>query len=269
MLDQLVESKSHEEENLKRSGLLLVTFIIVSSLFLGGLIYSLFAKELGLSDEGLVLTTLVAPPLPEEAPPPPPEPEQKQEKQTQTKETDVTIVKQAFATIESTKEPPKDVLGQKDVMAIRPGEKFKIGSENIRAANPSTGIERSTGGSGLSQDSGSRTDDEEAPPPPPKPTPAKTPAKPVSRGVVNGEAISLPQPPYPAPAKAVRASGDVTVQVTIDESGDVISAVAVSGHPLLRQAAVDAAKRAKFKPTLLSGVPVKSTGIIIYKFVLQ
>ncbi len=266
MLDQLVESRSHEEENLKRSGLLLVTFVIVSSLFLGGLVYSLFAKELGLSDEGLVLTTLVAPPLPEEAPPPPPEPEQKPEKQTtSTKETDVTIVKEAYATIEQTKEPPKDVLGQKDVMAIRPGERFKIGSENIRASNPSTGIERGEGG-GLSQEAPVRVDDEEAPPPTPKPTPKP---RPVSKGVINGEAISLPQPPYPPAAKAVRASGDVMVQVTIDEQGNVISAVATSGHPLLKQAAVDAAKRAKFKPTLLSGVPVKATGIIIYKFILQ
>ncbi|MCS6873903.1 MAG: energy transducer TonB [Pyrinomonadaceae bacterium] len=269
MLDQLVESKSHEEENLLRSGLLLVTFIIVSSLFLGGLVYSLFAKELGLSDEGLVLTTLVAPPLPEEAPPPPPEPEQKQEKQTAQKETDVTIVKQAYATIEATKEPPKDVLGQKDVMAIRPGERFKIGTENVRASSPSTGIERGEGGGGLSSAPPIRVDDEEAPPPPPKPSPTKTPPKVVSKGVINGEAISLPQPQYPPAAKAVRISGDVTVQVTIDEQGNVISAVATSGHQLLRAAAVDAAKRAKFRPTLLSGVPVKVTGIITYKFILQ
>ncbi|RMH31749.1 MAG: energy transducer TonB [Acidobacteria bacterium] len=268
MLDQLVESKSHKEENLLRSGLLLVTLIVVVSAFFGGLVYSLFAKELGLSDEGLVLTTLVAPPLPEEAPPPP-QPEPKPEKQTATKETDVTIVKEAYATIENTREAPEDVFGKRDVMAIRPGEKFKIGQENIRASNPSTGIERGEGGGGLSVTPTTRQDDDEDALPPPKPSPTKTPPKVVSKGVINGEAISLPQPPYPPAAKAVRASGDVTVQVTIDEQGNVISAVATSGHPLLRQAAVDAAKRAKFKPTLLSGQPVKVTGIITYKFILQ
>jgi len=268
MLDQLVESKSHKEENLFRSGLLLVTLIVVSSAFFGGLVYSLFAKELGLSDEGLVLTTLVAPPLPEEAPPPP-QPEPKPEKQTATKETDVTIVKEAYSTIENTKEPPEDVYGKKDILAIRPGEKFKIGQENIRASNPSTGIERGEGGgSGLSRVTETRQEEDDQPPPP-KPSPTKTPPKVVSKGVINGEAISLPQPVYPAPAKALRLSGDVTVQVTIDEEGNVISAVATSGHPLLKQAAVDAARRAKFKPTLLSGQPVKVTGIITYKFVLQ
>src|SRR5215210_8832268 len=105
MLDQLVESKSHTGENKKRGGFLLTTFIIVTTLFAGGIIYSLFAKDLGTSDEGLELSTLVAPPLPEEAPPPPPEPEQKPEKQT-TEKVDVTTVKEAYSTIENTREPP-------------------------------------------------------------------------------------------------------------------------------------------------------------------
>lgn len=274
MLDQLVESKSHSSENAKRSGFLLTTFIIVSTLFLGGLVYSLFAKELGTSDEGLELSTLVAPPLPEEAPPPPPEPEEKPEKQTVTKETDVTIVKEAFASVENTKEPPKDTTGQKDVMALRANEKFKIGAENVRASTPGT-VERGEGGGGISQGPPQQVqDEEEAPPPTPKPTPKPEPSKPpvpkvISKGVVNGSAISLPKPPYPPAAKAVRAAGTVSVQVTIDENGNVISASAAGGHPLLQSAAVQAARQAKFKPTLLSGTPVKVTGIITYNFVAQ
>lgn len=97
---------------------------------------------------------------------------------------------------------------------------------------------------------------------------AQTPApKSVSKGVVNGNAVSLPKPAYPAAAKAVNASGTVSVQVTIDENGNVISAKAVSGHPLLQAAAVEAARQAKFRPTLLEGQPVKVTGIIVYNFV--
>lgn len=92
--------------------------------------------------------------------------------------------------------------------------------------------------------------------------------KTISGGVVNGKALSLPKPAYPAAAKAVRAEGAVNVQVTIDEEGSVISATAVSGHPLLRAAAVKAAKQAKFSPTKLEGVPVKVTGVIVYNFVL-
>lgn len=86
-------------------------------------------------------------------------------------------------------------------------------------------------------------------------------------GVVNKRATSLPKPTYPPAAKAVKASGAVTVEVLIDEQGDVVSASAVSGHPLLRQAAVQAARQSKFKPTLISGQPVKISGIIVYNFV--
>jgi TonB family protein len=91
--------------------------------------------------------------------------------------------------------------------------------------------------------------------------------KQISAGVVNGKATSLPKPEYPAAAKAIRASGSVNVQVVIDENGNVISAKAVSGHPLLQAAAVQAAQQAKFKPTLLSGQPVKVSGVIVYNFV--
>lgn len=91
--------------------------------------------------------------------------------------------------------------------------------------------------------------------------------KTISKGVVNGSAISLPTPVYPAAAKAVGAGGAVNVQVTIDEQGNVISASAVSGHPLLRQASEQAARAAKFNPTLLSGIAVKVTGVLVYNFV--
>lgn len=108
------------------------------------------------------------------------------------------------------------------------------------------------------------------PPPPPKAsfTPKPIP-KTVSGGVLNGKAISKPQPAYPAIAKAARASGTVVVQVLVDEQGRVVSAHAVSGHPLLQQSAVSAARQARFSPTLLSGQPVKVSGVITYNFVLQ
>jgi TonB family protein len=92
--------------------------------------------------------------------------------------------------------------------------------------------------------------------------------KTISGGVLNGKATSLPRPSFPAAARAVNASGAVNVQVTIDENGDVISASAVSGHPLLRQASEQAARASKFYPTKLEGQPVKVTGVIVYNFVL-
>ena len=91
----------------------------------------------------------------------------------------------------------------------------------------------------------------------------------VSGGILNEKAISKPQPPYPPAAKAARAQGSVTVDVTVDETGRVVAAEAVSGHPLLRAAAVAAAKQAKFSPTLVQGEPVKVSGLLTYNFVLE
>jgi protein TonB len=92
-------------------------------------------------------------------------------------------------------------------------------------------------------------------------------AKQISKGVLNGSASTLAKPEYPAAARAVNASGAVNVQVMIDEQGNVISASAVSGHPLLQTAATEAARNSKFAPTLLQGNAVKVTGIIVYNFV--
>jgi TonB family protein len=84
--------------------------------------------------------------------------------------------------------------------------------------------------------------------------------------VLNGKAISLPLPAFSAAAKAVAASGTVVVQVTIDEEGNIISPQVISGHPLLRQSAVKAAKEAKFAPAFLNGQPVKVSGVLVYNF---
>ena len=89
---------------------------------------------------------------------------------------------------------------------------------------------------------------------------------PISGGVLNGKALSLPKPEYPVDARNAHASGAVVVQVTVDEQGNVIAAHAVSGHPLLQQVSVNAALLAKFSPTSLMGEPVKVTGVITYNF---
>jgi periplasmic protein TonB len=103
----------------------------------------------------------------------------------------------------------------------------------------------------------------EEPPPAPRPI-----LKPISGGVLNGTALSLPQPFYPEAAKRMRTGGTVTVEVILDEAGKVVSATATSGPTILRDAAVQAALKARFSPTKLSGQPVKVSGTINYKFAL-
>ncbi len=106
--------------------------------------------------------------------------------------------------------------------------------------------------------------DSEPPPATPKPM-----LRPVSGGVLNGTAVSLPPPTYPEAAKRMRVAGIVSVQVIVDETGKVLSAQATTGPAALREVAVQAALRARFSPTKLSGQPVKVSGFINYKFSLS
>ena len=75
------------------------------------------------------------------------------------------------------------------------------------------------------------------------------------------------KPIYPPPARAAGASGTVTVRIVFDESGKVIWARAVSGHPLLQKAAEDAAWHTTFPPMKVRGEPVKVSGVLMYNFV--
>jgi TonB family protein len=89
----------------------------------------------------------------------------------------------------------------------------------------------------------------------------------INGGVINGKALELAKPSYPAEARAKRASGAVNVQVTIDESGKVIFACALTGAKELQRASEIAAYNSKFSPTTLEGQTVKVTGVIVYNFV--
>jgi protein TonB len=109
------------------------------------------------------------------------------------------------------------------------------------------------------------TDD--VPPPPSKPV-VKAPARPITGGILNGKALEMPKPLYPETARRAKMTGIVSVEVVVDVSGRVIGARAVSGPDMLRDAAERAARQAKFTPALLSGQPVRVSGIINYNFSL-
>jgi TonB family protein len=150
----------------------------------------------------------------------------------------------------------------------RPMGVFKIGTENSISGQVSDGPVRDAGGDSTLPPKAIRIGSENVNPcTNVKESLATEKISSVSGGIVNGKAVSLPKPPYPAAAKAVRAGGMVSIQVLIDEEGNIISANAKSGHPLLRAASEQAAREAKFSPTLLCGEKVKVSGIITYNFV--
>jgi TonB family protein len=92
---------------------------------------------------------------------------------------------------------------------------------------------------------------------------------PIAGGVETGRVIELPKPAYSPLARAAHVKGSVEVQVIIGLDGSVIAAAAISGHPLLQAAAVDAARHARFTPTKYKGEPVKVVGVIQYNFIPQ
>lgn len=91
----------------------------------------------------------------------------------------------------------------------------------------------------------------------------------VSAGVLDRRAISRPEPDYSSLGGALRMSGQLVVTVIVDETGTVIWACVVSGHPLLRPMARTAALRARFSPVMLSGRPVRVLGTLTYSYGLR
>lgn len=110
------------------------------------------------------------------------------------------------------------------------------------------------------------------PPDPPKPTPTPKPDnRPVrlASSVLQGKVVDRRVPIYPELARRIRLQGDVAVEVIISPEGRVETVRAVSGHPMLTAAALDAARGWRFEATLLNGVPVRVTGVITFVFKLS
>lgn len=265
MLDQLVESRNTSGENRRKGSFLLTTLVIMSVIMVSAWMYSLFAKDYAMGGSDLELTTLVAPPVVDDQPEPEPE------KQPEQKAPNVDVRKELIQNMMESPKPPKEVSSVKSTIPPRDPDRYTVkGDRNSNADNPvPVGYKGPINSEGTGSNAGANGGDGDAdvgpaaPPPAPKPKPVP---KQISGGVLNGKAKSLPTPVYPSAARSMRIAGKVTVQVLIDESGDVVSASAASGHPLLKAAAVAAARRAKFSPTLLTGQPVKVSGVITYNF---
>ncbi|HEX6284573.1 MAG TPA: TonB family protein, partial [Pyrinomonadaceae bacterium] len=253
MFENLVESSSHKEDLARKGSFIGVTLAVYAVLIVGFVVAGIVWYDAHLSELELELTTLVAPvPVPQQQKAPE---QQKQEAKPQKVEQNVDVRKELIADVAESRLPPKEISAKaSDVPPVRRGVTTVIGTTDSNAAAPMP----AGPGTGNVVSAPARVAIVDEPPPPaPTPTPRSAP---VSGGVLNGKAISLPKPQYPPIARAARASGTVVVQVLIDENGSVVSAKAVSGHPLLQAVAVAAARQARFSPTKLSGQPVKVTG---------
>lgn len=264
MFNNLIESSSHAEELKRRGTFFLLTTTTYVVLFAITGVVSIYAYDAHLEIQNTqleILTFVPIEPVRETVP------EVVRNTIAAASNSDNTHVTRSTRTelIDSTSNP-NNVPDQVSAVAsdVPPARRDSvIGTRNADPPTPPAANYRGGGLTGI-------TPIVEMPDPPPAATPNPPPVRTinVSRGVLNGRAISLPRPNYPPLAKQIRVQGTVTVQVLIDESGNVVSAKAVSGHPLLIAEAVEAARRARFSPTLLSDQPVKVSGVITYNFAM-
>jgi Ca-activated chloride channel family protein len=192
-------------------------------------------------------------------------------------ETDVRVVSPALKQLETNAPPeaaPQNKESPPDVKPEPPDAKPDgapppaAADSNERTPSPTPAPTPAT-----TQNSKSASPQTSPPPPQSKqlsPSPAQenAPQTPPNVGQLNSKAVLLPKPLYPEMARRMRAAGAVRVLVTVDESGRVISAQADSGHTLLREPAINAARQARFTPMLVSGKAVAFSGVITYMFSL-
>ena len=264
MFNNLIESTSHAQEYKRRgSFLLFITATYAVLLVLGG-VASIYAYDAHLGAQTTELELVSYIPLPAAEKPP----EEVRNQPRLTSKPDTTPTRSTRTELIDSTSNPNNVpvhVGLKaiDVPPARP--ESVIDRFNADPPTPSFAGRGVPGGTGNTP-----VVHIPDPPPPPPPAPSPTPVKvlKISR-VLNSQAISLPRPIYPPMAKQIGVRGVVSIQVLIDETGKVVSATVVSGHPLLVHEAKKAAMQARFSPTIIGEHPVKVSGVITYNFVMQ
>ena len=254
-----------EQSNTKKRNLLIVATLLITTLVVGGITADLLQKEFDIAwitTERELLIAEVPQIQPEPTPPPVVTTSLRpavNSKPLQTTNTLPIMASPRIPPVISTTAPPQNTRGIYTVNTPNPTGNIGSGRTDAPVSDSSSSEPVSTPIPITS------------PPPPPtprlEPTPTPVPRK-VSGGALQGKIVENPKPIYPPAARAVRQQGAVVVWLVLDERGRVESITSVSGPDLLKSAAVNAAKRARFTPTTLSSIPVKVTGYITYNFVL-
>ena len=262
MFNNLIESSSHAKEFKRRGSFLLFTTGVYLVLFVVTGVVSIYAYDAHLESQNTELEITFVPLREAE-----PEPQPIRNTITTTSNAGRTTTQSTRTVLMASTSDPNRVPDDIGIKAsgIPPARSDSIiGPENADPPTPAGNrVGTGTGNPAVV--------DMTEPPPPPPPAPKQDIPKVlnVSKEVLQGKAISLPKPTYPPLARRIRLQGTVTVQVLIDESGKVISAKAVSGHPVFLPDATKAAWQARFSPTQLGGQPMKVSGMITYNFILN
>lgn len=264
MFNNLIESSSHAQELKRRGSFLLFTTATYVVLFVVTGVVSIYAYDahLEVQQTEIELLTFVPEPPPEAVP------ERIRNTIPPSSTSDRHPTRSERTVLIDSVSNPNNVPDEPGIRAsdVPPARPDSIVSN--RNADPPTPVFSGSRGPGGSGNTPVVNMPDTPPPPEPKPAPVVPKTVKVS-SVLNSRAISLPKPAYPSMAKQIRVQGTVSVQVLIDEEGRVISAKAVSGHPLLVPEAQKAALMARFSPTVISDQPVKVSGVITYNFVMQ
>jgi periplasmic protein TonB len=269
MFNNLIESSSHTREFKRRGSFFLFTVATYFLLFVIAGVASIYAYDARMDDlnrEGITMLSLKDLPEPPAAVTPNTAPPK-----GSTDRPNIPMREIRMAPVDNPQVMP-------DSVSSVPNKHLPIPSTGHYGTGPDSdppgpvggGEHPGAGGSGhVIGGGGSPVVEVGTPPPPPQPPAVKAVPRTISKGPITGLALSLPKPLYPPLAKQARADGPVNVQVLIDETGKVVSAKAVSGNPMLRAAAQQAAFGARFSPTRLGDQPVKVSGVITYNFLLQ
>ncbi|MBV9209904.1 MAG: TonB family protein [Acidobacteria bacterium] len=269
MFANLVESASHQKEFKRRGRFLLVTLAGYALVVMSLGVVSIYAYDTHLESLDLEFITLVTPVQAETPAPVVRNTAPRSSTNSNPRDTEAVRVALYNRVDNSTKVPDKVSSVPSNVPEIPISGRVRVGNVNSDPGfSGPPGSRDSIGESSNNSATAVKIDE----PPPMREKPAPPPAQPtlIKKSVLlNSEAKSLPKPVYPQIAKAAHIQGIVNVQITIDESGRVISARATSGNPALYAAAVQAAYQARFTPTILNSVPVKVSGMINYNFRLD
>ncbi len=245
MFDDLVECSPTPKRTHKPWTMVLSTLVQIGLLSIMILIPLIYTEAL---PKGIMTTLLVAPPPP---PPPPPPPAA----------TPVKIVKPVARLIQAGKLLAPRAI-PKEVNIIREAElPPDVGAAGVVGGVPG-GVPGGQAGGVLGGILGGSVGSN---PPPPKEAPKRIR---VGGQVQQASLINKVQPVYPPLAKQARISGTVRLQAVIAKDGSIIELQVLSGHPLLQQAALDAVRQWKYRPTLLNGDPVEVVTTIDVIFTL-